>query len=248
MATLAAHRHPLASWALFKGFFEPKQDVTAAPRALPHESASFRHALVALAAKLAVVDGAVSKAEYHAFEALFIDARDDANKLRSQFVKHLEDRSSAVQFARQVTIMTGNDIAIRRALLGRLFSVATADATLNAAEMEYLRAVADAFGIERDDFRRMAAAHLVPATSPYEVLGVSPTMSDDQLRARYMAKVQMLHPDRYQAAGASADTVALLSDQLAALNAAYQQVRAQRAKKNAPIFGRRNMKGAKAAA
>lgn len=248
MATLAAYCTPFASLPLFKGFFEPKQHVAPSRAALPHESAVFSHALAALSAKLAVVDGQVSKAEYHAFEALFIDARSDGQKLRSQFVKHLEDRSSALQFARQITMMTGNDVGIRRELLQRLILVATADAAMNAAEMEYLRAIADVFGIEREDFRMLASAHLVPAASPYDVLGVHQNISDEELRARYMAKVQKLHPDRYQAAGASADTVALLSDQLAALNAAYQQVRTLRAKKHAPIFGRRNTKGAKAAA
>lgn len=248
MATLAAYRNPLASLSLFKGFFETKQDVAPVRSPLPHESASFSHALAALAAKLAVVDGAVSKAEYHAFEALFIDARTDGTRMRSQFVKHLEDRSTALQFARQVTTMTGGDLAIRRALLQRLISVATADAALNAAEMELLRVIADAFGIEREDFRLLIAAHRVPTTSPYDVLGVSSHISDEDLRTRYMAQVQKLHPDRYLAAGASADTVAMLSDQLATLNAAYKQVRALRAKKNASLFGRRTMKGAKAAA
>lgn len=248
MATLAASRNPFASLGLFKGFFEVKQEVTAKRAVLPHESAVFAHALAALAAKLSVVDGPISKAEYHAFEALFIDARMDGGKLRSQFVKHLEDRSSALQFARQITVMTGDDVALRRRLLQRLLSVATADAALNAAEMEWLRAIADVFGIERDAFRSLVASHITPATSPYEILGVHPGISDEELRARYMAQVQKLHPDRYQAAGASADTVALLSDQLASLNAAYKQVRALRAKKYTPLFGRKHGKGAKAAA
>lgn len=246
MATLAASRTSFAFSSLLKGLFEQKQAVIQQPRALPHETALFQHAIAALAAKLAVVDGPVSKAEYHAFEALFIEAGSDTEKLRAHFLKHLNDRAPAMQFARQIARMTGDDTALRCRLLGRLLAVATADAALNAVEMEFLRAVADAFGIERETFRSMAAQHRVPATSPYEVLGVTASISDAQLRARYMAKVQMLHPDRYVAAGASAETVALLSDQLAAVNAAYQQVRTSRAKKSS-VFGRKTVKGAKAA-
>lgn len=247
MATLTADSNPRSPLNLLKGFFEAKQDVAPRAAVLAHESAAFSHALAALAAKLSVVDGAISKAEYHAFEALFISPRTDGTKLRTQFVKQLEDRSSALQYARQIVSMTGNDMVIRRELLQRLLSIATADAALNAAEMEWLRSVADVFGLSRDEFRSMLSLHCVPATSPYDVIGVSPSISDDDLRAKYYARVQVLHPDRYIAAGASAETVAMLSDQLAALNAAYKQVRAQRAKKQTSMFGgRRNMKRAAA--
>ena len=247
MATLAAHRQTFLSLPFFKGLFEEKR--AAAPAVLPYESAAFTHALGALAAKLTVVDGAATQAEYRAFDALFLDARRaDAPVLNRHYMAHLTDRSSALQFARQITRMTGNDVALRRELLARLLRLACADAVLNAAEMEWLRAVADVFGIARDDFRQLLAAHVVPTSSPYDVLGIAASASDEALRARYMSQVQMLHPDRYLAAGASPETVAMLSDQLAALNAAYQQVRAQRTKKHASMFGgRRNMKSAKAA-
>jgi DnaJ like chaperone protein len=59
-------------------------------------------------------------------------------------------------------------------------------------------------------------------------------MSDAEVRNRYMAQVRLLHPDRYQAAGASEDTIAMLSDKLATINAAYESImraREMRAKK-----------------
>ena len=65
-----------------------------------------------------------------------------------------------------------------------------------------------------------------------------------------MERVRLLHPDRFQAAGASPETIAMLSDQLAALNAAYEQVRSMRASKKSPgtLFARtrRHTKGATA--
>ena len=250
MATLAAYCQSFTAWPLFRGFAEQKPSISVRTFRPAHESAAFQHALAALAAKLAIVDGPVTKAEYHSFMALFdTDSAIDSARLRGQFIKHLTDVSSPLQFARQIAGMTEGDAKLHTDLLDRLLAVATADATLNAVEMEFLRAVADIFDISGDDFRAAVSRHLVPATSPYEVLGVTANISDAELRARYMAQVQKLHPDRFQAAGASAETVALLSDQLAALNAAYQQVRATRAaRKSSPIFGRRNTKSAKAAA
>lgn len=230
--------------------------VTEAKNAASREriaSASFAHAVVALAAKLACVDGTPTKAEYAAFHALFVaPAGGDAAQLRSLFVKRITDSSPALQYARQIAAASGNDIELYRDLLQRLILVASADAALNAAEIELLRAVADIFGLERETFRSMVAKTLVPiGASPYDILGLSPQVSDQELRDQYMARVQMLHPDRYHAAGASAETIAMLTDQLAAVNAAYKAVQGLRARKTMRSAGssawwsRRNAKGAK---
>ncbi len=217
------------------------------------ESASFTHALVALAAKLASVDGVPNKAEYAAFHALFVaQGEGDAAQLRSLFVKRVTDTSPALQYARQIAAATVGDVALHRDLLQRLIQVAAADAALNAAELELLRAVADIFAISRETFRSLIAKTLVPVgASPYDILGLSPQVSDQELRDQYMARVQMLHPDRYHAAGASAETIAMLTDQLASVNAAYRAVQVLRAKKSSRSTGssawwsRRNAKGAK---
>lgn len=198
------------------------------------EAVAFNHALVALAAKLAAVDGTPNKSEYAAFHALF-DEGDAAqvSKNRSLFIQRLTDSSSALQYARQLASMSSGNTALHIDLLQRLMRIATADASINAAELELLRAVADIFGLTRDAFREiMSRAMVRSSASPYEVLGISSRATDGELRDHYMTRVQKLHPDRYQAAGASAETIAMLSDQLAAVNAAYKAVQTQRAKKS----------------
>ena len=213
------------------------------------ESAAFSHALIALAAKLAVVDGSPNKAEYAAFDALFVDERTQPAQARSLFMKRVTDTSSALQYARQIAGMTAGKTELHLDLMQRLLQVATADAALNAAELELLRAVATIFALDRETFRGLVAQTMVPqGASPYAVLGISSRATDLELREHYMARVQRLHPDRYQAAGASAETIAMLSDQLAAVNAAYQTVQKLRAKKSAgdsSWWGRLNTKGAK---
>lgn len=216
------------------------------------ESVAFMHSVIALAAKLVTVDGAATKAEYDVFHALFVEhATIDNAQARSWFVQRSTDTSSATQYARQIAAMTPGETAMHTDLMQRLVQVASADAPLNAAEIELLRAVAEVFGFVKDAFRsfispRGEAVH----ASPYALLGVSPRASDKEVREHYMARVQALHPDRYQAVGASAETIALLSDQLAALNAAYQTVQQARIKKSSRTmgisawWGRKNTKGA----
>lgn len=216
------------------------------------ESVAFMHALVALAAKLVTIDGAANKAEYEMFHALFVEnATVDTAQARSWFVQRGSDTSPALQYARQVAAMTPGETALHTDLMQRLVRVAMADAPLNAAELELLRMVAEVFGFAGEAFRGFITPQgSQGAVSPYALLGVSARASDKELRDRYMARVQSLHPDRYHGAGASAETLALLSDQLAALNAAYRSVQQARTKKTSRTtaavkswWGRRNTKG-----
>ncbi|MFZ4541915.1 MAG: TerB family tellurite resistance protein [Rickettsiales bacterium] len=213
------------------------------------EAVAFTHAVIALGAKLSTIDGAASKEEYAAVHALFVaNGTMEEAQARSFFVQRTTDTSSALQYARQIAGMTAGQADLHADLMHRLIQVATSDAAINAAEFELLRAIADVFGMDKETFRSMVSRSVTSVSaSPYEVLGVSARATDKEVREHYMARVQTLHPDRYQAAGASKDTIAMLSDQLAALNAAYQSVQQARAKKSshsAGWFGRKNTKGA----
>ena len=191
----------------------------------PAESMAFTHALVALTAKVAAVDSAPNTAEFQAFSALFADAdRVSTPRLRSLFMKMVGDASSALQFARQLLAMTQGDHALHAEIIEKLLVIALADGALNALETNLLRSIAVVFGISGDTFSAIISRH--PAQqSPYDVLGIAVDATADEVRERYLSRVQSLHPDRFQAAGASSDIVAQLSDQLAAVNAAYDEIK-----------------------
>lgn len=243
--------------SLSKGLVSVQPEAANAPRPASTARAAdtaFAHALVALAAKLAAVDGAVNQAELSAFTRLFAGEHvEDSGRLQSLFVKRIADDSSALQYARQVLNASYGQAGLHLELVQRLITLATADAKLNAAECELLRAIAAIFQIEGEQFRSLLARHVLPEGSPYEVLGIRSNATDDELRAHYKVQVQKLHPDRYQAAGATPATIAMLSDQLASINAAYDVVTRQRAKKKtvrafSSAGTRRNNKGVKASA
>lgn len=231
----------------------PRAAAAPATRQKTVESLAFTHALVALAAQLSAIDGTPKKSEYLAFQNLFVaQGEADEAKLRSLFVKHVGERSSLLQYARQVAALTGNQMSLRQDIFVRYVRIATADGSLNAAEMEWLRAVGNAFELDRDFVRTQLEQCFTVAQSPYAILEVSPSVSDEQLRQAYMARVQTLHPDRYQAAGASAETVAMLSQQLAVVNAAYDSAMKARQKKSAfsptRLWGAKRERSAKASA
>jgi DnaJ like chaperone protein len=217
------------------------------------ESLAFTHALVALAAQLSAVDGKPQQAEYYAFQSLFVSNEADEVKLRSLFVKHVGGQGgSSRQYAAQVAALTSNQPQLRYDIFLRLVRVATSDGMLNAAEMEWLRVVGASLQLDGETVRRALEQCLTTGVSPYAVLGVQSNVDDGALRTAYMARVQTLHPDRYQAAGASAETIAMLSQQLAAVNAAYDAACKARAKKSAlsptRLWAAKRSKSAKATA
>ncbi len=218
-------------------FSLPRTPVRAASPTAPTQSVealAFTHALVALAAQLSAVDGTPKKTEYLAFQSLFVaEGHADEGKLRSLFVKHVGGNTSSLQYARQITAITTGQTGLRQEIFARFVRIATADGALNAAEMEWLRAVGHAFELSSETVRQHIAQCFTGAgTSPYSVLGVSEKVDDSQLRAAYMQRVHALHPDRFQAAGASQETIAILSQQLAAVNAAYEAASKARQKKS----------------
>ena len=66
---------------------------------------------------------------------------------------------------------------------------------------------------------------------PFEVLGVSPVASFEQVRAAWRARLAEYHPDKYAKAGAKIRTVA--ADESRRLNAAYARIAAHA--KNKPV-------------
>jgi DnaJ-domain-containing protein 1 len=65
-------------------------------------------------------------------------------------------------------------------------------------------------------------------TDPYEILGVAPSIRDEDLKAIYHRKVQEMHPDKLVSMGLPPEFVQLANDKLARINDAYDRICQQR--------------------
>ncbi len=89
--------------------------------------------------------------------------------------------------------------------------------------------MAEIFGIDELEFRRLKARHIREgAIDPYLVLGIDPDADPDALRQQYRKLVVEHHPDRMIARGVPPEFVEIANDRLAAINAAYEQIRRER--------------------
>jgi DnaJ like chaperone protein len=185
----------------------------------------FTIAMIALSAKMAKADGVVTHPEVEAFRQIFeIPVGEEGNVSR---VYNLA-RSQVAGFesyARDVADLFGDDPKMLEDVLDGLFHIAKADGVVHERELAYLERVARIFGLDEAAFAPIRARHAAdPAADPWLVLGADPSWDAQRLKRRYRQLVVDNHPDRLIARGVPEECVAIATERLAAINAAWEAV------------------------
>jgi len=194
-------------------------------RALGDDEVVFTVALIALSAKMAMADGEVTDDEIRAFdEVLHVPPSERANVNRLYRIAQ-QDVAGFEAYAGQIARIYRDKPGTLEDVLDALFHIAKADNYVHPAEIDYLRTVADIFGLSEVEFARIRASHLGTACmDPYLVLGITPEISDGDLKKAYRRLVRENHPDTLIARGVPEELVSIASDKLAAINVAYEKI------------------------
>lgn len=190
---------------------------------------AFSVGVIALGAKMAKIDGAVSRAEVNAFKEVFRIRPQDVRTVARIFDAAKRDPHGYAPYARQIGALFRHEPAVLEELLAGLFHIARADGEIGAAEMDYLRAVARLFGLDAAAFARVHAAFAKPqARDAYAVLGLDHDAADDEIKKTYRRLIRENHPDTLIAKGMPEEFVAVATQRMAAINAAYDQIERER--------------------
>jgi len=194
--------------------------------------AAFSAAVVVLGAKMAKADGVVTREEVAAFKRIFNIPPQDVGKVAKIFDKAKQSSEGFEIYARQVAVLFRDSPQVLEELLDALFMLATADGGLHPAEAEFLRKVAEIFGMPERDFDRVRAGHRSGARGtggdPHAVLGVSRDASDEEVRAAYKKLIREHHPDALMARGMPAEFVEVANRKMAVINAAWDDIARRR--------------------
>jgi len=204
-------------------------------RTPPERSVAFTIAVIALGAKMAKADGQVTRDEVTAFREVFhIPATDEAAAARV-FNLAREDVAGFEDYAARIAAMFRSDDrpcgqdSVLCDLMEGLFHIAAADGSYHPREDAFLSRVAEIFGLDPAMFRRMRARHTPGgAPDPYEVLGIDPELDLAAIREAWRAEVRASHPDRMIARGLPEEALRLAEARMAAINAAWDTIRAER--------------------
>ena len=190
---------------------------------------TFTIAVVALAGKMARADGVVTEEEFEVFRQVFGVPPEEQANVRRIFNLARQDIAGYEHYAGQIARLFMGNPAMLEDILDGLFEIAKADGVLHPGEAAFLERVAEIFGFAPNEFRRIRASHFAPElTDPYVILGVSYVADDEELKQTYRRLVRENHPDSLMARGVPSEFIKLANDKLAAINGAYDKIRAER--------------------
>jgi DnaJ like chaperone protein len=190
---------------------------------------TFTIAVIALAGKMAKADGVATEREFEILRRIFdMPPQEEAN-VRRVFNLARQDIAGFEHYAGQIARLFRDNPAVLEDVLDTLFEIAKADGVLHPCEARFLERVAEIFGFAPNEYRRIRASHFAPElTDPYVILGVSYAADDEEIRHTYRRLVRENHPDSLIARGVPAEFIRLATDKLAAINGAYEKIRAER--------------------
>lgn len=196
------------------------------------QQAVFTMGVIVLGAKMAKVDGRVTREEIAAFKRVFQVPESEEARVGRLFDKARLSADGFEPYAFRLAQVFRNNAAVLEEILSGLFIIAAADsAGLSAAELRFLERVAVIFGFGAQAFARIAARSgvrmkdRVPSRDEsYAVLGLRMEATVTEIKATYRALIRKHHPDKLLAQGMPPEFIATANEKMKRINAAYDTI------------------------
>lgn len=189
----------------------------------PERSVAFTIAVIGLGAKMAKADGLVTQDEVAAFRQVFhIPTRDEAQAARV-FNLARQDVAGFEVYANTISKMFEKDDYVLENMIEGLFYIAMADGHYHPSENDFVHTVAHLFGINERSFRGLRT-RFAPDAPPdaYDVLGVTPETSYEDMRKSWRQKIRETHPDQLMARGLPEEAITMATKHMIAVNQAWE--------------------------
>ena len=190
---------------------------------------AFTVGVIALGAKMAKADGVVTMDEVNAFKEVFKVPEGEMKNVARVFNLAKQDVAGYEAYAEQLSVMFKGNRKLLEDVLEGLFHIAKADEHLHPNEEQFLHQVAKRFGFTDTEFSYIKARHVIAAKrNPYDVLGVKPAITNEELKSHYRRLIADNNPDKLLARGVPKEFITIANKRVAAIDAAYDAIVKQR--------------------
>jgi DnaJ like chaperone protein len=167
--------------------------------------------------------------EVNAFKEVFKVPEGEMKNVARVFNLAKQDVAGYEAYAEQLATMFKGNRKLLEDVLEGLFHIAKADEHLHPNEEQFLHQVAKRFGFTDTEFSYIKARHVIASKrNPYDVLGVKPTITNEELKSHYHKLVAENHPDKLMARGVPKEFVAIATEKVATINEAYETIAKER--------------------
>lgn len=188
----------------------------------------FATAVSALSAKLAKVDGPVTREEVDSFKEQFRFGDGQMGLVAKVYDEAKKDPYGFEPYAQALADNFAAEPFLLAEIFGALYRIAGVDGGVNEAEQLFLQKVADIFGLSYQSHSGPPPRSRPVDASPYMVLGLHPSASMKEVKEAWRRLTREHHPDTLIAKGVPRDYVDLATRKMAEINAAYDKIRQER--------------------
>ena len=192
----------------------------------------FATSVIAISAKLAKVDGKISKSEILSFKKIFDFPAEDEKAISDIFNTAKENIDDYKDIAEQVYKAFKSDRELLFELLNSLFSIAYADGELHPKEKVMLFEISKVFKISTNEFESLnnifeakVSRDNTSINRNYKILGLKKNANFEEVSNQYRKLVKQYHPDRLQGMGLPKEFIELANQKLSAINKAYTEIK-----------------------
>jgi DnaJ like chaperone protein len=200
-----------------------KQDIST------EDAVPFTLGMVTLGAKMAKADGVIDKDEIQAFKKAFKVSDLEMKVVARIFNRAKQNAAGYETCSEEIVAALGGDRRLLEYVLEGLFLIANADGMMHPQEEKFLGHVAKLFGFTECDFALMKARHTVGSEpNPYDVLGVKPSVSNEELEKQYRRLVAESQTEEFRVRGMPKEFIRIATTKLAAIKGAYEAIAKER--------------------
>ena len=187
---------------------------------------SFFISLLVLSSAVMKADGKVLPSELQtAREFIRRNFGDQAASEASQILDRLNSQQVNI-YSVGSQIAANMNYSQRLQLLHYLVSIATADGEFSKSEKSVLETIATVIGLSASDASSVIAMYYKDEDSAYAVLEISPSATNDEVKAAYRRMAMKHHPDKVATLGPEVQKAA--QEKFEKIQQAYETIKKQR--------------------